>query len=133
MLAQLIVPVLAAFGALAAPASLSKRYSGVQIYAGRDGLCLGAAPKTGVGSEVKSVSCSDSNWATKWDIDYGSGSVILTGTGLALDAGSNPGNFGLLKVSQHVSYTGGSSGADCVSSGVDLVPWSLPADLVPYR
>lgn len=104
MLAQLIVPVLAAFGALAAPASLSKRYSGVQIYAGRDGLCLGAAPKTGVGSEVRSVSCSDSNWATKWDIDYGSGSVILTGTGLALDAGSYPGNFGLLKV--WTSYPG---------------------------
>jgi hypothetical protein len=39
--------------------------------------------------------------AAGWDISPGSGSVILTGTSFAMDAGV-PGNNGLLKVCQAV-------------------------------
>ena len=82
---------------------IHKRFTGAQIVSGRDGKCLAAAPKTGSGSPVSTVDCN-SNYALLWDINPGSGSVVLTGTQLALDAGSNPGNNGALKVWQ--SYPG---------------------------
>lgn len=93
MLAILLLPLLATL----ASASPIKRYPGVQISAGRDGKCLsvasGATPSDGLA--VLSASCSG---ASTWDINPGSGSVVLHGTGFALDAGSNPGNNGALKV-----------------------------------
>jgi hypothetical protein len=89
----------------ASPTSLQKRYTQVKIRAGRDGLCLTAAPKTGIGSQVFSTNCAN---ALTWTINPGSGSVLLgDGSGsppLALDAGENPGNNGALKVWQ--SYPG---------------------------
>jgi len=83
---------------LAAP--YEKRATGQLIYAGRDGLCLSlqggknTGPSSGVA--VVSIACDQ---ASTWDINKGSGSVILSGTNFALDAGSNPGNNGGLKVS----------------------------------
>jgi hypothetical protein len=89
----------------ASPTPLQKRYTQAKIRSGRDGLCLTAAPKTGIGSEVFSTSCAN---ALTWTINPGSGSVLLgDGSGsppLALDAGEQPGNNGALKVWQ--SYPG---------------------------
>lgn len=82
---------------LAAP--LEKRWDRVRIVSGRDGKCLTAAPKTGVGSPVYTADC---NSALLWSISPGSGSVTLGS--LALDAGDNPQNGGQLKV--WTSYPG---------------------------
>ncbi|WRT68135.1 uncharacterized protein IL334_005110 [Kwoniella shivajii] len=102
MLASLALVLLPLLGLTAA--APTKRYNGVQIVSGRDGKCLGAAPKTGSGSAVTSVACTGTSYATLWDINPGSGSVVLHGTNLALDAGSTPGNNGALKV--WTSYPG---------------------------
>lgn len=71
--------------ASAAP-TIHKRFSRARIVSGRDGKCLAGAPKTGVGSPVSTVDCS-SNFGLLWDINPGSGSVVLSGSDLALDAG----------------------------------------------
>jgi hypothetical protein len=80
-----------------------KRATAQKIRAGRDNLCLsirgGSTPQDG--TAVVSVSCDQ---ASVWDISPGSGSVVLSGTSLALDAGSSPGNNGGLKV--WTSYPG---------------------------
>lgn len=89
---------------LTAEAAPTKRFNRVQIVSGRDGKCLGAATKPYVGAPVASVDCVNTGYATYWDINPGSGSVILSGTDLALDAGSTPGNNGALKV--WTSYPG---------------------------
>lgn len=101
MLALAALPLLAL---TAAASPITKRYTGVQIVSGRNGNCLVAAPKTGVGSAVYTEPCGSSVAAQLWDINPGSGSVLLTQSNLALDAGSNPGNFGALKV--WTSYPG---------------------------
>ncbi|WWC69835.1 uncharacterized protein I206_103778 [Kwoniella pini CBS 10737] len=98
-LALIAVPLLALVNA----SPVEKRFTSAKIVSGRDGLCLGVT-KAGVGSPVVSVACSNANYLTNWDINPGSGSVILSGTGLALDAGSTPGNNGALKV--WTSYPG---------------------------
>jgi hypothetical protein len=82
--------------------NLSKRYTGVLIKANRDGLCIsvdGGNQKAvyADGTAVVSIPCSQ---ATTWDINPGSGSVLVSGhNGFALDAGTNPTNNGALKVS----------------------------------
>ncbi len=84
---------------------ISKRATKQYIYAGRDGLCLSLGGGSGTipynGAPVISLPCAG---ASVWDISPGSGSVILSGTNFALDAGSNPGDHGSLKVWQ--SYPG---------------------------
>jgi hypothetical protein len=83
--------------------NLSKRYTGVLIKANRDGLCIsvdGGNQKANYadGTAVVSIPCSQ---ATTWDINPGSGSVLVSGhNGFALDAGTNPSNNGALKVSE---------------------------------
>ena len=89
--------------------AVGQKLTHAKIVSGRDGQCLAAAPKTGVGSAVYSTSCTDSVAAIYWDLQDGSGTIFLSGTEnlnppLALDAGSNPGNNGALKVWQ--SYPG---------------------------
>jgi hypothetical protein len=96
-----LLPLLALCGA--APTALQKRYSGVRIRSGRDGLCLAAEPKTGKGSGIVTVDCASSGFPTKWDISPGSGSVLLSGSGLtdlALDAGEGPHNNAGLTVQE---------------------------------
>jgi hypothetical protein len=79
-----------------------KRYSGVRIQAARDGLCLSVAGNFADGTAVVSQTCEG---ATLWDINPGSGSVLVHASpGFALDAGSNPGNNGALKI--WTSYPG---------------------------
>ena len=80
--------------------ALAQRSTGQLIISSWDGLCLAvgespdAAPYNG--APVHSVPCY---YGSLWDIDRGSGSIILSGTDYALDAGSNPGNNGAVKVS----------------------------------
>ncbi|WWC88964.1 uncharacterized protein L201_003879 [Kwoniella dendrophila CBS 6074] len=99
-LGLIILPLLA----LTEASPLHRRFTSATIVSGRDGRCLGVANTPGVGSAVQSVACNAAGYNVRWDINPGSGSVILSGTGLALDAGSNPGNNGALKV--WTSYPG---------------------------
>jgi hypothetical protein len=75
------------------------RATGQLIYAGRDNLCLsiqgGQAASPGRGTPVVSIPCDQ---ASIWDINRGSGSIVVSGTRFALDAGSSPENNGALKV-----------------------------------
>lgn len=50
----------------------------------------------GIETNIVSIDCDD---AATWDISPGSGSVILSGTDYALDAGADPEATGGLKVS----------------------------------
>ncbi len=93
----------------ASPTPLQKRYTGVLIRSGRQDAkgqdqCLSLRPGFPVtdGSFVYGEPC----WkATKWDINPGSGSVLVSGhPNFALDAGSKPGNFERMKV--WTSYPG---------------------------
>lgn len=106
--------------ALAVPAPLSKRFTGVQIISARSGLCIAANPgRYGLNDGVPVVSIPCDRAPLRWNINYGSGSVTLIeggGNRWALDAGFSPGNNGLL-------------GCSAYASGVDILPGSLPADV----
>jgi hypothetical protein len=82
---------------------IEKRYTNSVIRSGRNGQCLslpaGSAPNNNVG-----LITTDCRTATKWDINPGSGSVIVSGTNFALDAGVPQGNNNPAKVYQ--SYPG---------------------------
>ena len=82
---------------------IEKRATNTVIRSGRNGQCLslpsGVQPANGVQLVTR-----DCNTATRWDISPGSGSVIVTGTGFALDAGVPEGNNMIAKVWQ--SYPG---------------------------
>ncbi|WVN91065.1 uncharacterized protein L203_106312 [Cryptococcus depauperatus CBS 7841] len=75
--------------------SLAKRYSGVKIKSGRNGLCLTPTGPWREGMHVGTLGC---DIGAKWDINPGSGSVILHGYNLALDAGTGNTNNELLKL-----------------------------------
>lgn len=90
MLAQLAFCLLPL--ALAKP--IAKRDTGVLIQSQKDGLCLSYGTP-GDGTPVFSTACSG---AMTWDIDYGSGSVLASGSNFALDAGTDPTNHESLKV-----------------------------------
>jgi hypothetical protein len=119
--------------ALATSASPVKRANNQLIVSSRDQKCLSpaggaaavAASQVGNGTPLVTMDC---NSAAGWDISPGSGSVILTGTNYAMDAGTTPGNNGLLKVSDRVPRVVRHT------DDVDLaiLPWSLSADLVPH-
>lgn len=105
MLFPTLLPLLALLPiTLSAPApapapSLEKRYTSVLIYSSRrPSLCLSTdfirGPRPGIG--VTLVDCST---AILWDISPGAGVVRVTGNDLVLDASYNPGNGGLLTVS----------------------------------
>ncbi|KAK1921148.1 ricin B lectin domain-containing protein [Papiliotrema laurentii] len=141
MLALLALLPLLAFPAFASPTPLSKRYTNVRIRSNRSGLCLSAAPKTGVGSQVTVTSCDDF-WAHTWTINPGSGSVLLGdgSSGLALDAGTNPADGGKLKVwtsypglyqqtwyltdDNRIAITGGTQCLDDGGDGVGAQTWT---------
>ncbi len=137
---------------LAAPApvhlnEVTKRAFSQLIYAGRDNLCLsieGGISRYGTNSNgttsvdlynglpVVSLPC---NQASTWDINPGSGSVLVAASTptvprFALDAGSYPGNGGALKVDSSRSslvlcseLTG--------EVGLGIVPWTLPTNVSP--
>lgn len=84
-------------------ASPIKRANNQLIVSSRDQKCLspagGAAAVTAgqVGNDTPLITM-DCAQAAGWDISPGSGSVVLTGTNYAMDAGNTPGNNGQLKV-----------------------------------
>ncbi|WVN87628.1 uncharacterized protein L203_102811 [Cryptococcus depauperatus CBS 7841] len=90
------------FLALAAASPIQKRFNGVKIQAGRNGKCLSpVSANYANGVQVTTVGCDQ---AHRWDINPGSGSVILTGTNFALDAGTGADNNEIVKLWQ--SYPG---------------------------
>ncbi|KAK4686028.1 hypothetical protein P7C73_g4100, partial [Tremellales sp. Uapishka_1] len=110
---MLLTSVIALLPALALASPIRKRYTGVQIRSFRDNRCL-ALPGSdyGDGTVVISEACvADS---ATWDIDYGSGSILLHGTSYALDAGTTPANNQDLHL-----YT---------SSGVSQQTWFFTGD-----
>ncbi|AAW41073.1 hypothetical protein CNBA5520 [Cryptococcus deneoformans B-3501A] len=88
--------------ALVSATPLTKRYSGAKIQSSRDSKCL--SPNSNDysnGVQVVTVSCDQ---AQTWDINPGSGSVILHGTNFALDAGTGSDNNEGVKI--WTSYPG---------------------------
>lgn len=104
MLSTLFPTFLLASFASAAP-HLHPRDTGVLIYSGRDGRCLSlpAGFQPGDGTPVVSVDCNGGG-VSRWDINRGSGSIVLTGTKYAMDIGLSPSNNGPLKI--WTSYPG---------------------------
>lgn len=90
--------------ALVAASPIAKRANNQLIVSSRDGQCLSpqdgaAAVSSGSvtnGTPLVSMDCAK---AAGWDLSPGSGSVILSGTGYAMDAGTKPKDNGQLKVS----------------------------------
>nr|XP_031860805.1 uncharacterized protein CI109_003849 [Kwoniella shandongensis]KAA5527877.1 hypothetical protein CI109_003849 [Kwoniella shandongensis] len=88
--------------ALAAPTSLSKRYTSVKLKSFRTGQCLSPIGRVlADGVPVGTIDCSQ---ARSWDISPGSGSVLISGTNYALDAGDGRTNNEKLKI--WTSYPG---------------------------
>lgn len=83
--------------AIASPMTIAKRASDVLIVSNKDGKCLavGTGPIQN-GTPVLGVECQV---APGWDINYGSGSIVLSGTEYAVDIGLNPQDHGQLHVS----------------------------------
>ncbi|OCF33768.1 hypothetical protein I316_04480 [Kwoniella heveanensis BCC8398] len=92
----LVPAALLALGGLAftSASPIEKRYTGVKIQSGRDSLCLQPFGAWTNGTTVGTIDCAQ---AASWNINPGSGSVILTGTTWALQAagGGNTNNAGL--------------------------------------
>lgn len=108
MLAITALISLLPFLGIATAAPFTKRDSSKWIQSNRDGLCItpDVASSADIvdGTAVVSKPCTE---ALTWDIELGSGSVILhtaSGASWALDAGLEPGNNGALKV--WTSYPG---------------------------
>ncbi|WVW81808.1 hypothetical protein I302_103805 [Kwoniella bestiolae CBS 10118] len=72
--------------ALTSASPVHKRYTSVKTQSNRNGQCLSPqGDAIGNGVRVGTVPCDQ---AHKWDINPGSGSVLLSGTEFALDAGT---------------------------------------------
>jgi hypothetical protein len=82
--------------------AVEKRATNTLIRSGRNGQCL----SLGAGGAFNGarLTTTDCKLATRWDISPGSGSVIVSGTPYALDAGVPQGNNNSAKVWQ--SYPG---------------------------
>ncbi|WRT64500.1 uncharacterized protein IL334_001432 [Kwoniella shivajii] len=75
---------------------VAKRYSAVKIRSARDNKCLSPfGNKWVAGTQVTIVDCTS---AARWDINPGSGSIILHGSTFALDAGAGNANNELVKL-----------------------------------
>ena len=87
----------------------ARRATGQLIQSNRSGGCLSvaggraavAAGQVTDGTAVVNMACQQ---ASMWDISPGSGSVVVSGTKYALDAGIDPHNFVAMKV--WTSYPG---------------------------
>jgi hypothetical protein len=123
-----LLPFLAA-AAVASP--IVKRANNQLIQSTTSCLCLSptsgaAGVASGALGDETNVVVLDCNDAATWDISPGSGSIILTGTNYALDAGENPGAIGGLKVSR---YWFGKR----LTLALPIVPRSRAANLVFHR
>lgn len=137
MIAYTYFTILLSLSVSLASASPIKRANNQLIVSSRDQKCLspagGAAAVTagqvGNGTPLISMDCAQ---AAGWDISPGSGSVILTGTSFAMDAGTTPGNNGQLKVRLHPLLLLFSKYENTQTYFLDLdfVPRFVSADLV---
>lgn len=102
LVALLSIASLATTSPLPEARSLNKRYTRVQIQSYRNGECLvPEGAKWGNGFQVITKPCYQATW---WDISPGSGSILLSGTSMALDAGTGTENNEIVKIWQ--SYPG---------------------------
>ncbi|OXC64430.1 hypothetical protein AYX13_06175 [Cryptococcus neoformans] len=102
LVALLSIVSLAAASPLPEARSLHKRYTHVQIQSHRNGECLvPEGVKWGNGFQVITKPCEQATW---WDINPGSGSILLSGTTMALDAGTGTENNEIVKIWE--SYPG---------------------------
>lgn len=102
LVALLSIASLATASPLPEARSLNKRYTRVQIQSYRNGECLvPEGAKWGNGFQVITKPCYQATW---WDISPGSGSILLSGTSMALDAGTGTENNEIVKIWQ--SYPG---------------------------
>nr|XP_018266051.1 uncharacterized protein I303_00020 [Kwoniella dejecticola CBS 10117]OBR88209.1 hypothetical protein I303_00020 [Kwoniella dejecticola CBS 10117] len=88
--------LLALVGVAAHP--LSKRYSGIKIQSYRSLRCLSPVGRPSDwkdGTRVTSVPCET---AVKWDVSPGSGSILISGTNWALDAGTGDQDNAIIKI-----------------------------------
>jgi hypothetical protein len=123
-----LLPFLAT-AALASP--IVKRANNQLIQSTTSGLCLSptsdaAGVASGALGDETNVVVLDCNDAATWDISPGSGSIILSGTNYALDAGENPGAIGGVKVSLYALR-------ERLTSALPIVPRPRAADLVLHR
>ncbi|WVQ80075.1 hypothetical protein IAT38_002176 [Cryptococcus sp. DSM 104549] len=81
--------------ALTSATPIAKRHTGVRIKSGVNGQCLNPVAGAGDGTIVGTTNCDN---AALWDIEEGSGSVILHGTNFALDATDGRTNNQLVKL-----------------------------------
>lgn len=104
---QYLVSLLPFLATAAFASPIIKRADNQLIQSTLSGRCLsppsGAAGvadgAVGIETNVVTIDCDD---AAAWNISPGSGSVILSGTDYALDAGENPGSTGGVKVSDAI-------------------------------
>ncbi|TYJ53468.1 hypothetical protein B9479_005912 [Cryptococcus floricola] len=91
--------------------TIYKRLSGVKIQSGHSGKCL--APDGGrnatAGAQISTVDCTDYG-VGRWDMDYGSGQVVLTSTVggddiLVMDAGTGKDNGESLTIEKYSNGT----------------------------
>lgn len=86
-----LLAVVALLPSFAVASPMQKRYTNQVIKSYRTGTCLTLQGGVQIvdGSLLRVGDCAT---ATRWDISPGSGSVIVSGTNFALDAGTNPHN-----------------------------------------
>ncbi len=91
MIVSTTIFALAVVPALIVASPFQKRFTNQVIVSGRTGTCLTLQGGVQIvdGSLLRVGDCAT---ATKWDINPGSGSVIVSGTKFALDAGLDPHN-----------------------------------------
>lgn len=91
LVSTIVLALVAVLPSLAVAGPLQKRFTNTVIRSGRTGTCLTLQGGVQIidGSLLYVGDCAT---ATKWDINPGSGSVIVSGTNFALDAGLNPHN-----------------------------------------
>jgi hypothetical protein len=91
LVSTVLLALVAVLPNLAIAGPVAKRYTNQVIKSGRTGTCLTlqGGVQTVDGSLLGVGDCAT---ATKWDINPGSGSVIVSGSNFALDAGVSPHN-----------------------------------------
>ncbi|WVQ72192.1 hypothetical protein IAR50_001738 [Cryptococcus sp. DSM 104548] len=88
--------------ALTSASPIAKRYSGVYIKSGVNGHCLTPLyTQFQEGTPITTAACES---AKTWDINPGSGSIVLHGTEFAMDAGTGTDNNEIVKL--WTSYPG---------------------------
>lgn len=101
---QYLISLLPFLATAAFASPIVKRADNQLIQSTTSGRCLsppsGAAGvangEVGIETNIVTIDCND---AAAWNLSPGSGSIVLSSTNLALDAGENPGDQGGLKVS----------------------------------